>query len=485
MVGMGEQVDPDDPADAEPGARMFGWLSRWRREADAAEPSELPAEEASSGLPAAGAVLGGRYALDALIGRGATGLVYRGRDLRLEVPVAIKVAPHDPESGVLGDLRGEMKAQLTLAHPGVVRVLHWEVYGGCEALVMELVDGPSVNQLLRATPDRRMPPADALRIVLDLLDVLGHAHAGGVVHNDVKPANLLLGPDGRLKVCDFGIADRVTRSPARAGPVTGTIAFLAPERLRREAASPASDLYAAAATLYLLLTGHAPFGTGGAATQSAHLVEPLPPSEFIPEALFSVIAKAMEKVADARYRSAAEFAEALRAAAGASDVTVPLRASTPVAEPRASTLDDAESGLASGVHRVARSARAGDHWLGERLRALRDALASTGDGSAHRASLGALVGELGARQGVRAAFAEHEGVIVRTVGEHAELDAAGDAVGRLVGAGRAAASDLELGEVEQVLVIGTHRKVALFALGGSAIGLVADANVRLGKLLSR
>lgn len=194
----------------------------------------------------------GRYALGPVIGRGATAVVHRARDLRSGREVAVKAVPAD--LGLAPRVRAEVRAAGRLEHPGVVRLLDWGEDRDHLYLVWELIDGPSLSQVLRG-PE---PPGDRemLRIAQDVLDALAHAHERGVVHRDVKPGNILLAPDGRAVLSDFGVARLSGESGlTMTGGVVGTVAYMAPEQARGEGAGAPADVYAACLVLYQGLTG--------------------------------------------------------------------------------------------------------------------------------------------------------------------------------------------------------------------------------------
>ncbi len=197
----------------------------------------------------------GRYLLGPAIGRGATAVVRRARDLAEGDDVAVKVVP--VELGLEPRVRAEVRAASRLDHPNVVALRDWGEDRECLYLVWELVEGPSFLDVLRG--DGGPGDRGAVRAGEDVLAALAHAHARGVVHRDVKPANILLGPDGRARLSDFGVA-RLSGEPGLTltGGVVGTVAYMAPEQARGEGASPASDVYAACLVVYEGLTGSNP-----------------------------------------------------------------------------------------------------------------------------------------------------------------------------------------------------------------------------------
>jgi tRNA A-37 threonylcarbamoyl transferase component Bud32 len=230
-----------------------------------------------------GRVVAGRYELLDPVGHGAMGTVWRARDLHLDREVAVKeVRVSGPmtyqDRNVLRErsLR-EARVAARLSHPGVVTVHHVIEAEGTPWIIMELVPSRSLAQVL--AEDGPLPPARAAMMGMALLEALGSAHAAGVVHRDVKPGNILVTPEGRAVLTDFGIAT-LHGDPGltQAGMVMGTPGFCAPERIRGEPASPASDLWSLGATLYAAVEGRGPFeGQGSAMAVLANIVHGDPP----------------------------------------------------------------------------------------------------------------------------------------------------------------------------------------------------------------
>src|SRR5690349_992242 len=230
-----------------------------------------------------GRVVAGRYELLDPVGNGAMGTVWRARDLRLDREVAVKeVRVPGPmtyqDQNVLRErsLR-EARVAARLSHPGVVTVHDVIEAEGTPWIIMELVPSRSLAQVL--AEDGPLPPARAAMMGMTLLEALGSAHAAGVVHRDVKPGNILVTPEGRAVLTDFGIAT-LNGDPGltQAGMVMGTPGFCAPERIRGEPASPASDLWSLGATLYAAVEGRGPFeGQGSAMAVLANIVHGDPP----------------------------------------------------------------------------------------------------------------------------------------------------------------------------------------------------------------
>ncbi|MFI6676844.1 serine/threonine-protein kinase [Kribbella sp. NPDC050470] len=205
-----------------------------------------------------GEVLAGRYRLDVLLGRGGAGEVWRAADLELYRAVAVKFL-HPAHGDSLDQIRAEARKAAQLDHPNVVTVFDIGVDRGRAFMVMELIDGPNLTQVLERGPSSRPAPDRVIDIALQVAAALDVAHAAGIVHCDVKPGNLLLAPDGTIKVSDFGIATagRVVRRGGQK--LVGTPSYVSPEQIRGDPATPASDWYGLGCALYALLTGSPPF----------------------------------------------------------------------------------------------------------------------------------------------------------------------------------------------------------------------------------
>jgi|SRR5450755_2101334 tRNA A-37 threonylcarbamoyl transferase component Bud32 len=223
----------------------------------------------------AGRLIAGRYRLQGPIGRGAMGIVWRGRDELLHRDVAVKevqitalAMAADEEASYQRTLR-EARTAARLSHPSVVTVFDVVEEGGSPWIVMELVGGRSLDQVI--AEDGPLPPQHAAEVGTSLLGALATAHAAGVLHRDVKPGNVLVTADGRAVLTDFGIAT-FEGDPGlmQTGVVVGTPGFTAPERIRGHGATPASDLWSLGATLYAAVEGRGPFDrAGGPAAISA------------------------------------------------------------------------------------------------------------------------------------------------------------------------------------------------------------------------
>jgi tRNA A-37 threonylcarbamoyl transferase component Bud32 len=219
-------------------------------------------------VPGSGHLVAGRYRLLDQLGRGAMGIVWRGRDELLDRDVAVKqivltpmASATEAQASYQRTLR-EARTAARLSHPGVVTVFDVVEEDGTPWIVMELVVARPLDQVI--AEDGPLPPAEAAQLGLSLLDALATAHAAGVLHRDVKPSNVLISPAGQAILTDFGIAT-IQGDPGltQAGMVVGTPGFSPPERVRGAPASTASDLWSLGATLYAAVEGRGPFDRAG------------------------------------------------------------------------------------------------------------------------------------------------------------------------------------------------------------------------------
>ncbi len=261
-----------------------------------------------------GVVIAGRYEIAERIAEGGMSTVYRARRLDDGAVVALKVlrGEHAADHEFIERFAREARAAEDLAHPNIVRVLESGQDGDTYFIAMEYVDGPDLKAYLRRVG--RLEPADAERIALQVCDALEYAHRQGIIHRDVKPQNILLAPDGSVKVADFGIARALATSTiTQPGMVMGTVHYLSPEQARGAGVGRGSDTYALGVVLFEMLTGRLPFtGDSPIAIALKHLHEP-PPSPraaepSIPLRLEGIILKAMAKPNQDRYASAREMA---------------------------------------------------------------------------------------------------------------------------------------------------------------------------------
>ncbi|HWH04377.1 MAG TPA: serine/threonine-protein kinase, partial [Gemmatimonadales bacterium] len=264
-----------------------------------------------------------RYRIEAVLGRGGMGTVYRGRDTELDETVAIKTLR--PELVADDESRERFKDEIRLTrritHRNVVRTHDFGESDGLWYITMEFVEGLTVRQLLDARGT--LGVESALAIGSQLAESLGVAHATGVIHRDIKPQNLLLDPEGVLKVMDFGVARLARGATARhtqAGLIVGTPAYMSPEQLTGEEVDARSDLYSAGVVLFELLTGRLPLdGATVMALFAKVLSEDAPrPSSLVsgvPPALDELVAQLLAKRPEDRIESATVMLERLQALA--------------------------------------------------------------------------------------------------------------------------------------------------------------------------
>jgi serine/threonine protein kinase len=229
------------------------------------------------------------YRIESIIGRGGMGVVYRATDLSLERPVALKlVAPEvaDDEHFRRRFLK-EPKLAASLDHPNVVPIYEAGEHDGQLYLAMRFVEGSDLRTLLRG--EDGLPLESAMAILAQVASALDAAHRRGLVHRDVKPANVLVDEDGHAYLTDFGVTKQLGGDTTEAGTLVGTLDYLAPEQIRGEQVDGRADVYALGCVLYQCLTGAAPFHRATEAeTLWAHMQEPVPTADGHP-ALDSVL----------------------------------------------------------------------------------------------------------------------------------------------------------------------------------------------------
>lgn len=269
-------------------------------------------QPAAAGTP--GQKLLGRYLIKAQLGAGAMGVVYRAWDENLERDVAIKVLSSELRShpDALQFFVEEAKALAQLNHPNIVSVFDQSTYEGETYLIMEFVDGRTLDEILRERG--RLPLNAALALTEQLCAGLAYVHARRVIHRDIKPANIFISNDRVVKLGDFGLA-RVSRElTIRKTEIRGTPLYMAPEQIKGTNVSSKSDLYAVGCTLFELVTGRPPFIDGEVLVH--HLMTPPPkPSEFepsLPPSFDALMDEILQKEADQRIESATALRERLR-----------------------------------------------------------------------------------------------------------------------------------------------------------------------------
>jgi eukaryotic-like serine/threonine-protein kinase len=263
-------------------------------------------------------VLVDRYELGPVLGQGGMAKVHRGLDRQLGRQVAIKVLapPFDRDRELVERFQREARAAAGLSHPNIVAVFDSGSDDGTHFIVTELVEGETLAD--RLWRDGPMPQAEAVAVGVDIARALAAAHDRGLIHRDIKPGNVMLLPDARVKVVDFGIARSAGSDPlTNTGVVLGSTAYLSPEQASGQPVDERADLYALGCVLYEMLTGRVPFSADTPiATMYRHVNEDPPlPSTFasIPSELEDIVMRALEKDPKRRFASASELEAALLA----------------------------------------------------------------------------------------------------------------------------------------------------------------------------
>ncbi len=271
----------------------------------------------------------GNYEIIAKLGQGGMGVVYRARDLQLGRQVALKVLPpefaDDPEHGA--QLEREARVLASLNHQNIAQVYGFHAAGQTRALVMELVEGPTLAERIAVGA---LPIEECLSISAQIVKALGAAHDQGIVHRDLKPQNIKLASGGRVKVLDFGLAriqaasgsligDAATLTQAtKSGAIFGTVGYMAPEQVRGQTADTRADIFSFGCVLYEILTGERAFQRANSIETLAAILHdtPIPPSRRrrdVPAGLDRLVAHCLEKERAARFQSAHDLEFALAA----------------------------------------------------------------------------------------------------------------------------------------------------------------------------
>ena len=271
--------------------------------------------------PLDGALLDGRYRVEDKIATGGMSTVYRGLDVRLDRPVALKVmdARYANDSQFLTRFQREARAVARLKDPGLVAVYDQGLDAAHPFLVMELVEGGTLRELLRERGP--MPPHAAAAVLRPVLGGLAVAHRAGLVHRDIKPENVLISDDGEVKLADFGLVRAIAEaSITSTSVILGTAAYLSPEQVSSGAADPRSDVYAVGILAYELVTGATPFSGDNPLAVAYLRIDhdvPLPSSAIsgVPPQFDELVARATARNPDDRYADAGQMAEDLDAIA--------------------------------------------------------------------------------------------------------------------------------------------------------------------------
>lgn len=266
-----------------------------------------------------GKILGNRYQVVEKIGDGGTAFVYKGMDNLLNRHVTVKVLRPEyvSDQDFVRRFRREAQAAASLSHPNIVSIYDVGVEEGIHYIVMEYIHGQSLKELIEELG--HLPVRMAVDYACQIAHALGKAHKHGIVHRDVKPHNILIGEDGRVKVTDFGIAQAVTASTVTYnGAILGSVHYFSPEQARGGQTEERSDLYSLGVVLFEMVTGQVPYsGDSPVSVALKHIQEPFPkPREInpdIPQTIERIIRKAVEKDPDNRYHTARDLSEELSA----------------------------------------------------------------------------------------------------------------------------------------------------------------------------
>lgn len=319
-----------------------------------------------------GRVFLNRFRVDAYLGSGGMGVVYRVWDIQRNVPLAMKVLHADLADDPTAFKRVQREAQALqeLAHPNIVPFYGMFQADGFTFLIEQYVDGPTLEATLRQQHNQPMQPYQTLIYLKALCAALGYAHNRGFVHCDVKPGNVMIDRGGNIFLTDFGIARHAHSTTTTMGAV-GTPAYMAPEQIMGKPVVPATDIYALGVVLFKLATGHRPYTvmSPGSDSQSqtppegpayAHLIQPVPnPLDINPNlapAFANVIMTTMAKEPGARYQSTMELLDAACASVGLTPAQIPTRVSLPDSE--VGTVQIAPAVAAAAIGGIAGTVRA-------------------------------------------------------------------------------------------------------------------------------
>ncbi|HUO44092.1 MAG TPA: protein kinase [Burkholderiales bacterium] len=299
----------------------------------------------------------GKYEIQGVLGKGAMGTVYKAYDRAIARAVAIKAIvkaslPADELKHVLSRFRHEAQAVGRINHPRIVQIYEYGEDDEIAYIVMELVNGKTLAQHL--AQETHYSVREAGEIIRQILDGIGYAHTQGVVHRDMKPSNIMINDDGRIKISDFGIAHIEASELTQIGDVLGTPYYMPPEQFLGGEIDALADLYSVGVIAYELLTGKKPFTGNTATLMQTVLHQPPPnPSQLNPKLsplIDRVLQRALAKKREERFQSAREFADALREAV---DATLSVGAAPPAPAPDSAALLDAARLLNLGAAKAA------------------------------------------------------------------------------------------------------------------------------------
>ena len=264
-----------------------------------------------------GKLIGGRYEIISLVGSGGMADVYNAVDNRLSRQVAIKVLKEEYSSdkNFVMKFRAEAQSAAGLSHPNIVNVYDVGEDEGLHYIVMELVEGITLKKFIERKG--KLELKEAVGIAIQIAQGMEAAHANHIIHRDIKPQNIIISKEGKVKVTDFGIAKAATSNTIAAGQAVGSVHYISPEQARGGYSDAKSDIYSLGVTLFEMLTGRVPFnGDTTVAIAIKHIQEPIPSvRKYVPDVPLSVekiVLKCCQKSPDRRYQSASELIRDLK-----------------------------------------------------------------------------------------------------------------------------------------------------------------------------